>query len=610
MNHEALVSQVAGHLHSAQLIDAARVIASFSGASAKQADDKPLEFVNGLLHWALNSNRYDLGAKMLWGETLFNPKPRCTQMVWDGFSRSASMFLLGAASMSKSYSAGVWLLLDWLRDPEWTTIRVVGPSEEHLKSNLFSHLVTLHQSASIPLPGGIGDLFIGLDRKSRKSSIAGVVIPLGKAGAGKLQGTKRVPRKVRHPVFGPLSRLRIFLDELEKIPSGVWRDVDNLFANLDGLEGFKIVGACNPENISGPVAQRSEPVGGWEKGFDLETSEIWKSQRGWDVVRLDAFKCENVLEEKTIYPGLQTKEGLERQIQNAGGVNAPSYYTFARGAFPPAGTTFSVIPASSLNGVTGEFIFLDRPNKLAAVDIALEGSAAPKMAIGRFGLAIGFKHPATHEDPNGKEEIFSKPQYGLQVDQLFSLPSAETVRMAANIKQQCQNLGVDPNWVLLDRTGNGTGVHDLLKTTWSPEVRGVNYSEAATERKIFEEDTQNCLEEFDRVVSELWFALQRWVEFKLVRISPVVDTEKLMPQLTARLYMPGKVRRVESKRDYKARGNESPDEADAITLLLHCARLASGAVPSMARAGTTHYSDGFDDPVPVICGTTDKFEYL
>lgn len=607
---EQVIEAVSKPLLAGEHVAAARIVASITpGATEKQADDQPLEFLHGLLQSCLRKGRKDLAAQMLWGPTLFTPKPHCTQLVWNALENSSSIIFLGAASLSKSYSAGVWLFLDWLLDPEFTAVRVVGPSEDHLKSNLFSHLVSLHQQASIPLPGEIGDLYIGLDRRSRKSSIQGVIIPLGKAGSGKLQGTKRVPRKTPHPVYGPLARLRIFMDEIEKIPRGVWKDVDNLAANLDPAGGFKIAGACNPEDVNGPVGQRTEPVDGWERGFDVDKSETWRSRRGWDVVRLDAMKCENVVEGRVIYPGLQTKQGLEQLILGSGGTNSPSYYTFARGCFPPEGTSFSIISQTQLNGIQGEWIYKDRPQKLMSVDVALEGNNAPKLMIGRFGLAVGLKHPVDHIHPTGREEIFSKPRWGLQVDQMFSLPKAETVLMAANIRTQGHQLGVDPGWVMLDRTGNGTGVHDLLKNTWSPEVRGLNYSEGPTKRKIFEEDTKRADEEYDRVCSEIWFALQRWLEFGMIKISPVVDTEKLFPQLTGRLYMPGKTRRVESKRDYKARGNDSPDEADTFTLLLHAARIASGVVPSMVTNPSSSTMSR-EAPVPFIIGCTDRCEHL
>lgn len=617
IEQEILVDQVAQCLRKDDLAAGARVIADYAIArgekiSRKSYEDAPLIPLNGLHHWCLNADRYDLSAKLLWGTNIFSAEPHFTKLIWGQLQTSSNVLLLGGASVSKSYAGAVWFFLDWLRDPEYTAVRVVGPSEDHLKANLFTQLMTLHKESSLPLPGILGDLFIGLDKKAQKSSIKGIVIPLGKAGAGKIQGTKRVPRPVPHPVFGKLSRLRIFIDETEKVPPGVWKDVDNLFSQLgDGIESFKIAGACNPENPNGPTGQRAEPFGGWE-AFDIEKDELWKSKRGWNVVRLDPFKCENVITGQVIYPGLVTKAGLEASIIGYGGTHSPSYFTFGRGCFPPQGTTFSVIDASKLLGVTGEFIYKDRPQKLAAIDIALEGSNAPKMAVGRFGMAIGFKYPADHANPEGREEIFDAPRWGLQLDQLFSLPNAETVLMANNIKAQCQSLGVDPGWVMLDRTGNGAGVHDLLKSIWSPEVRAVNYSHKSTATKIFEEDTKTCEEEYDRIQSELWFALQRWLEFRLVKISPIVETGKLNPQLTSRLYMPGKVRKVESKPDYKKRGNESPDEADAVTLLLHCARMAGGVVPSMTKAGSSTVGrfGGSDDPVPFIIGITDSFGAL
>ena len=68
---------------------------------------------------------------------------------------------MGAASMSKSYAGGAWHLLDWVRDPEYTTVQVVGPSENHLEANLFSHLIRMHRESKIPLPGQIGELLSG-----------------------------------------------------------------------------------------------------------------------------------------------------------------------------------------------------------------------------------------------------------------------------------------------------------------------------------------------------------------------------------------------------------------------------------------------------------------
>lgn len=617
-----LVIEVSGHLHAEQLVDGARLIATFSGGNAKSVDtrDLALEWANSLLFTCLNQKRYDLAAGMLWGHTLFDPRPRATKMVWNGIQNSSSLMLMGAASQSKSYSAGVWLMLDWVRDPEYTSVNLVGPSEDHLKDNLFSHLVALHNSSTLPLPGFIGDLFIGLDAKNRRGAIRGVVIPLGVRPSGRLQGRKRVPRKVAHQFLGYLSRIRFFLDEVEKIPRGVWKDVDNIFSNVGGdIDGFKILCAFNPEDITGPVAQRCEPVGDWEN-FNKATDHEWKSKRGWDVVRLDAAASENILEKRVIFPGLQTYEGYQRIIQNAGGENTPGADTMARACFPSAGAVFSVMPPTVVARLKGEFLFTEVPENCAGADLALEGGDAAEMAVGRFGRAAGVKYGPSYEFPHGREILFADKsgarvfRWALQVDQLFQLPKGDTVAMAESVRSNCFRLHIPPGQLMLDRTGNGAGVHDLLRSLWSQEVRGLNYAESASNTKILEEDTKTAEEEYLRAVSELWFAFKKWSEFNFIRITPSALTEELAKEFIGRRYAAGKITAVETKKEYMSRSNPSPNKADAVTLLLAGVRRFSRCIPSMKDdlegVVTANWANDRNKPVPTFEDVTNQCESL
>jgi hypothetical protein len=618
MTREKLIDVVAGHLHAEQLIDGAREVARFSGIDPRKVDARPvaLELCNSLFYWCLNNNHYPWAARLIWTTNLFNYEPRATQMVWDTIQTSNSFMLMGAASMSKSYGAGAWLLLDWVRDPEFTSVNLVGPSEDHLKDNLFTHLITMHSQSALPLPGVVKDLFIGLDPKKRKGAIRGIVIPVGKRPAGRLQGRKRVPRPVPHPTLGPLSRIRFFLDELEKIPIGVWKDIDNVFANLDSdIDGFKIGGAFNPEDPNGQVAVRCEPDKGWE-AFDPETDEKWKSKRGWDVLRLDAAKCENVVQKKVIFPGLQTYEGFQRIISNAGGLDTPGYWTMARACFPRGGAIYCVIPSMLVYKLRAEFMFGEEPTNCGAADLALEGNDNAEFAVGRFGKAVGIRFAPTFENPEGREILFKDKngkrvlRWALQIDQVFPLERGDTVKMAEQVKANAIKFHIPPGWLMLDRTGNGSGVHDLLKSLWSPEVRGVNYQESATDRKILEEDTKTAKEEYERVVSELWFAFKKWAEFDLVKIKPTALDEELTKELTGRRYMSGKLTRVEVKTEYKSRGNPSPNKADAVTLLLHGVRVASSCVPSALAPDAGRFVTGSDDtePVPVFVCECNRFD--
>lgn len=615
MNREEIVTQAAVLLHADQLFEAARLVLDWSANSTKvKTREQAIEPIAALIYGVLNEGDYESAAKLLWPPAIFTSEPRCTKMVWRAIKNHSMVFLQGSSSMSKTYGAGVRYFLDWLRDPEYTTVKVLGPSEQHLQDNLFSHLVTLHRGASIPLPGLIGDLFIGLDLRARRGAISGTVVPLGRRGAGRLQGVKRFNRPKPHPIFGPLSRVRVLIDEIEKVPLGIWSDLDNIVSNVEGSEGLKVAGAYNPEFVGGPVYQRAEPAKGWQ-AFDPETDEEWDSPRGWHVVRLNAEVSENVVQNKVIYPGLQTREGLDKLAQSSGGTGSPGYQTFGKAVYPVQGTPLSVISSGHLVDFRAKVFWYEKPKACASVDSALEGGDPAVMATGNFGLATGVEFAPSLLFPVGRTFMFkgSKQQQIIRnvliAESLFELEKGDTVFMAEQIRRIGKSTNLDPGWLMLDRTGNGAGVHDLLKSIWAPEIMGINYSESPTHRKILEEDTEYTDEEYDRVYSELWFAFRKWREAGAILLGWAVPTEKLFAQLQGRQYAPGKKKKVEAKRDYKQRNEgKSPNEADALQLLLHGVRLASGHVPGLVGGNMETLPPGADLVVRV--STTDRMRYL
>lgn len=591
-----LVNEVADFIHNDGLFEAADLVAKwakqpFTGTRKEQA----YEVVNLLLHWLLNNDGHAEAAQILWGASQFTAKPESARRVWKAFDKHNFILLQGAASMSKSFSMGVRLMLEWISDPEYTTIKVLGPSENHLEDNLFTHLVQLHRGSSIPLPGKIGKLFIGLDARSRKSAIIGVVVPLGKKAAGRIQGTKRFPRKVAHPRHGKLSRLFIFLDEMANIPLGINKDIDNVMANSQNDDGLKIIGAYNPADIADTTAQRAEPVGGWTE-FDPDRDFEWESKRGWWVVRLDAKYSENVETGRIIYPGLQTKEGYELIARSSGGYDSPGFWTMARGCFPPSGVSMCVIPGGMMNRFRGEFIWLEKPHEAAGVDLALEGKDNAWLAKGKFGRATGVRFPDGRTlfftDKRGRNQN----RYALQLEALHKFPKADTVVQANAVETLCKQLHVEPAWLCVDRTGNGSGVHDLLLNNWDRAIQGVNFGENASETRIMEEDSGTAKELYDRAQTELWFAMRRFIEFDCMKCLFELDTHELFPQLTGRWFKAtGTKSRVETKSDYKVRNNtNSPDIADALSLLVHAVRKASGVILSMSEENSGA-EEGSDD---------------
>lgn len=557
----------------------------------KDPNARTLPIITAFLHNLMENGGMPEAARLLWTPTQFSYDPQSVKDVWQLFETSNRGLIMGAATMGKSFSFGVRLMLEWVRDPAYTTVRVLGPSEDHLEQNLFSHLVGLHKSASLPMPGEVGELFIGLDRREQLSSIKGVIIPKGNTKkAGRLQGGHQRPRTKPHPIFGDLSRMFIFLDEIENIPAGVWLDIDNVLSGVTkDSKGFGVFGAYNPTNPHDEVGKRAEPPFGWGD-VDPDTHFRWKSVRGWDVLRLDGERCENVVEGKVRFPGLQTREGLEAIAQSSGGRNSPGYMTMGRGMYPPIGMAATVIPAGMIPKMRGEYVWYDAPQPVVGVDLALEGGDDAVYTLGKWGKASGIKFPPSLEHREGVTIMFKDPQgrimprWGLEVIQQIILPKSESVGMKNKIIEYNRKAGVRPEFFACDRTGHGAGVADLIKYEWSTAIHDVNYSEGAGEEKLMAEDTKTCKEQYERMASVLWFALRQWGEFGYVLFNPSLDLSKLTQQLTQRETRTVSGRsKVESKTDYKSRGFSSPGEADSLTLLIHAARKGSGL--SLSRRG-------------------------
>ena len=204
-------------VHAGNYKDAALHVAELTKVPLKATAEhsKFITILQYYLHYLLENNGTEEAAHLLWPTTLFQTEPQCTKDVWQLFDEASMGLVMGAGSMSKSFGLGGRLMLEWVKDPLYTSIRAIGPTEDHLEANLFSHFVRLHQSASLPMPGEVGELFIGMSRRNQLSSIKGIVIPVGKVKkAGRLQGLKRQPRPTPHPKFGHLSPLFIFIDEI------------------------------------------------------------------------------------------------------------------------------------------------------------------------------------------------------------------------------------------------------------------------------------------------------------------------------------------------------------------------------------------------------------
>ena len=545
--------------------------------NAEMARNVVYQYVKAML----DRDQFEAAATILWGPDVYDWRPQNARDTWRCLFDYDKLLIQGAGAMGKSFCAGAWFYLDWYRDPAHTAIKVISLTKEHAERNIFASIKSFHRMALVRPPSEKTDEMttsIQVNSDS-KQGIHLVAIPRGESGHGTLRGFHPSPRfGAAHPRWGRLSRTHVVLDEAEMIPGGVFEGVNNILSSSDVTAhpgSIKVFGASNPKDRTSEFGQRCEPLAGWGS-IDCEDDHEWDSARGFHVLRLDAARCENVIQRKIVYPGLQTYEGYMSYMARAKSAEA---YTMARGWFPEEGIAMGIITPAMMNNAFGILRFVGPVVALAAFDLALEGNDKVMCSYGRFGLCDGW----TAQDGVFRE-FEGGSRIALQLDGQIPFAKAATLEQTAAIMRFCQQMKITPNWLCVDRTGNGAGIHDSLCTLFGKEVLGVNYSWAASDTHVLGDDSQIASSIYNGVVTELLFGLAKYIEFGWLKISHGFRNEELVRQATGRRYKQkglGTVR-VESKGEYCKRTRQpSPDALDSLSLLVYLMRQKGGSVATM-----------------------------
>jgi hypothetical protein len=542
------------------------------------AQDIVYEYVKRLL----DQDLFEAAATILWGPDVYDWRSQAAQDTWRCLFHHDKLLIQGAGAMGKSFSGGAWFYLDWFRDPEYTAIKVVSLTREHAERNIFASIKNFHRMALVR-PKALAGLELAGSIQTTNDSKQGihlVAIPKGESGHGTLRGFHPSPRfEGAHPKWGKVSRTHVVLDEAEEIPTGVWEGINNILSSADMKShkgAIKIFAASNPKDRTSDFGQRCEPKDGWGS-VDCEDDHEWDSREGFHVLRLDAARCENVVQRKVIFNGMQTYEGYMGYVSRGRTAEA---MTMARGWFPEEGQAMGIITPAMVDNSIGTVRFIGPVVPLASFDLALEGVDQVMCSQGRFGLSDGWK------DQAGVFHDFKAPRTMLQLDSQIPFPKRPTLEQTQAIIKFCGEMRIKPTWLCVDRTGNGAGIHDSLRSLWGEEVMGVNFSEAATDTHILGDDSKIASEMYDGVVTELVFGLAKYLEFEWLKISPTFRNEELTRQATGRRYRQKGVGlvRVESKGDFCRRTrSKSPDALDSLSLLVFLMRQRGGNVATMTE---------------------------
>ena len=248
----------------------------------------------------------------------------------------------------------------------------------------------------------------------------------------------------------------------------------------------------------------------------------------------------------------------------------------ARGRYPLATAQYNIIPSIYLDASKGKYVWANTPTPIGSFDPAFEaGGDMPIFTAGLYGKASAWINLSN------VEEKFKTDRWVVQVEQQFPIEKGDYFGMGDSVIKACKGLGIRPEWFITDRSGNATGLYHYLRMTFG-QIMGQQWGEAATEKKILDEDTETAHDQFPNVISEMWFAYSIWLELGYLKHAPLLQTGPmhgkklgLFGQLEARKYdrVRKTMRRAQSKDDYKAEnGGESPDEADSAIQLVHLVR--------------------------------------
>ncbi len=548
-----------------------------------------------------DQKRFQEVAVLLWGNEMFDSRPSVVKQVFEEVGKNSQLLIMGASSLSKTFSCGVLFYLLWRQDAYWTAVKLAAPSETHLYGNLFSHLVALHRASALPMTENDKDnidineteLFISMHDALPEMRIQGVLCKQNQVSAGALRGHKTKPyRKPDHPVLGNQTRLFILIDEGTQVSPGAFEDLATTISCIDhNLGNSKIVIAFNPEGVGYKVVEMAEPEDGWDIE-QVDTLYTWKSKLGWPVLRLDGKRFENVVERRNIYKGMLTYEAYLAFLK--AGENSGQYWAKGRGFPPLKDNAWTVVPPAFMQSQRGDPIYVGDVKNVGIVDTALQGADKALFGIGRWGEALGWRNL------KGEEIFFTDrtnpavkiTRHITVLDQIFQLPKTDnTTEMMQEVMGRCKQMGIPPENLVMDSTGNASGVYGHARTYFG-DVLGVNFGEKASDTRVLAEDKNTAYDIYDGKVTELIFAMKRWLDPVVcaLLIHPIVPTSPLFSHVTTRRYRPvkGGRSRVEPKEEYKARNQGvSPDELDILCMLVEWCRQRGGVTPGIIEKRDT-----------------------
>lgn len=484
--------------------------------------------------------------------------------------------LTGPGSASKTFAAGLfacaWTMVDWFRRgyPR-TSVTLTSTSKAIIAQRIWPVIQQCYHEAL--RCDGIQQPFrfkwahmrdsqkIVVMRKPdgelapEKFGIMAIAVESGEV----LKAVDKI--KGRHT-----ERMMLIVDEANSTPQAIFDCIPNM---LTSVKEIIICVIGNAVSRLDPHGLCCEPVHGWraitidDQQWDTKGVAKWGIGPG-TCLHFDGSKSPNVLAGRTIYKNIYSYERWQHVARLGDEYrNTLQHWSQDRGFWPPDGistTIFSEAMVISHDG-TGKFNWLTTPRPCAALDPAFGGDncvlvrgSLGQLLDGRKALQIVSRHLVPF-DPDSPDSIDKQ--------------------IAAYVIAKCKDWGVAPECFGLDATGSGRGVAAFMNQLWSNRIIRVEFGGVATDLPASVDDPRASHEVYANRATELWYSARDALladQFKGLYPEAIRDFTARVYEFVSRRY------KIEAKDKMKVRVGHSPDDGDAVALLVDVAR-HNGLVP-------------------------------
>lgn len=461
-----------------------------------------------------------------------------------------NVMMAGAASTGKSAKAALWILGNWIVDQQHTLALLTSTTAKALSERIWSDVVlwigkAKHDLRKFQLEVINSDLEVRWNPDDRKGMIVGTAV---KSGGDVTEAVDRIKGRHNRRVF-------VVVDEMTAVPNAIVVACRNL---NKGTQEFQLIGMANPREKNDPFGERCEPANGW--GSRTPGSIFWETEFGC-VVRFDATRNPGLGDPRLyFYP---TQEQLDEDAKEKGGVNSPEYWSGVKGDWPPSGISTNVMDEALLEQFE---------------------TAKPALWKGQYEMA-GFFDPAFEGGDRrafypAKVGTFANGIEGLEFQEpiIVGIDASTDVRwihyaISDALENICKNYTVNGEKrpivaknLMMDTTGEGGGLFNVMSGRWDKghEIRPCEFGGGAEKVQIAPDRPTTYFELYGNRVTAMWYRFRRYVQGGQIRGLSDASTRK---ELTSRdkKTKAGKTH-IEPKRDMKARGQRSPDLADAAVI--------------------------------------------